>query len=49
MNEVMKKYSTLKFGDAIHGSVSLSWGVFTIYSDGPDFDSLSELKRMSLN
>ena len=45
---MMQRYKTLKPRDAIHASVSISRGVYTIISDDADFDDIKELKRLPL-
>ena len=46
--KLMEKYPRLKPRDAIHIAVSINAGVFTIISDDDDFDTVSEINRVSL-
>ncbi len=47
--ELLEKYPNLKPRDAIHISVSISSGIFTIISGDKDFENISEINREKLD
>jgi len=46
--DFMEKYDQLKPRDAIHLSVSINSGIFTIVSDDEDFNNIEEINREGL-